>query len=37
MQVGEVAYRFEQEKSVVLVIGVNGVERPPLWESWPGN
>ena len=25
MQVGEVAYRFEQEKSVVLVIGVNGV------------
>ncbi|MCU6696096.1 signal recognition particle-docking protein FtsY [Laedolimicola ammoniilytica] len=25
MRVGEVAYRFEQEKSVVLVIGVNGV------------
>jgi len=25
MQVGDVAYRFEQEKSVVLVIGVNGV------------
>ena len=25
MQVGEVAYRFEEEKSVVLVIGVNGV------------
>lgn len=25
MQVGEVAYRFEQEQSVVLVIGVNGV------------
>ncbi|MEG0806417.1 MAG: signal recognition particle-docking protein FtsY [Lachnospiraceae bacterium] len=25
MQVGETAYRFEQEKSVVLVIGVNGV------------
>ncbi len=25
MQVGEVAYRFEQERSVVLVIGVNGV------------
>jgi len=25
MQVGEIAYRFEQEKSVVLVIGVNGV------------
>src|SRR5699024_11037843 len=25
MQVGELAYRFEQEKSVVLVIGVNGV------------
>ena len=25
MQVGEGAYRFEQEKSVVLVIGVNGV------------
>ena len=25
MDVGETAYRFEQEKSVVLVIGVNGV------------
>ena len=25
MSVGETAYRFEQEKSVVLVIGVNGV------------
>lgn len=25
MQVGETAYRFEEEKSVVLVIGVNGV------------
>ena len=25
MAVGEVAYRFEEEKSVVLVIGVNGV------------
>ena len=25
MQVGDVAYRFDQEKSVVLVIGVNGV------------
>lgn len=25
MQVGETAYRFENEKSVVLVIGVNGV------------
>ena len=25
MQVGEVAYRFEKEKSVVLMIGVNGV------------
>ena len=25
MQVGEIAYRFENEKSVVLVIGVNGV------------
>lgn len=25
MKVGDVAYRFEQEKSVVLVIGVNGV------------
>ena len=25
MQVGETAYRFEKEKSVVLVIGVNGV------------
>ncbi len=25
MQVGDVAYRFEQERSVVLVIGVNGV------------
>ena len=25
MEVGEVAYRFEDEKSVVLVIGVNGV------------
>ena len=25
MQVGDVAYRFEQEKSVMLVIGVNGV------------
>jgi len=25
MRVGDVAYRFEQEKSVVLVIGVNGV------------
>ena len=25
MQVGDVAYRFEQEKYVVLVIGVNGV------------
>lgn len=25
MQVGEAAYRFENEKSVVLVIGVNGV------------
>ena len=25
MRVGEVAYRFEKEKSVVLVIGVNGV------------
>ena len=25
MRVGEVAYRFEHEKSVVLVIGVNGV------------
>ena len=25
MQVGDVAYRFEHEKSVVLVIGVNGV------------
>ena len=25
MEVGEVAYRFEAEKSVVLVIGVNGV------------
>lgn len=25
MDVGETAYRFENEKSVVLVIGVNGV------------
>lgn len=25
MQVGETAYRFEEEKSVVLIIGVNGV------------
>ena len=25
MQVGETAYRFEEETSVVLVIGVNGV------------
>ena len=25
MDVGETAYRFEQERSVVLVIGVNGV------------
>lgn len=25
MDVGETAYRFEQEKSVVLIIGVNGV------------
>lgn len=25
MDVGETAYRFETEKSVVLVIGVNGV------------
>lgn len=25
MQVGETAYRFEQEKSVVLIVGVNGV------------
>ncbi|MCD8323746.1 MAG: signal recognition particle receptor subunit alpha, partial [Clostridiales bacterium] len=25
MQIGEAAYRFESEKSVVLVIGVNGV------------
>ena len=25
MDVGETAYRFEEEKSVVLVIGVNGV------------
>ena len=25
MQVGETAYRFEEEKSVVLIVGVNGV------------
>ena len=25
MYVGDTAYRFEEEKSVVLVIGVNGV------------
>ncbi len=30
MDVGETAYRFENEKSVVLVIGVNGEERRHL-------
>lgn len=29
MNVGETAYRFEEEKSVVLVIGVNGWAKPP--------
>ena len=34
MDIGENAYDFENEKSVILVIGVNGVGKPLLLESW---
>ena len=34
MDVGETAYRFEQEKSVVLIIGVNGVGKTTTcWKT----
>ena len=36
MDVGETAYQFENETSVVLVIGVNGVG-PLRWENWREN
>ncbi len=35
MDVGDTAYEFENRKSVVLVIGVNGVGKRPPSESWP--
>ena len=37
MDVGETAYRFENEKSVVLVIGVNGVGRTTSVGKLAGN
>ncbi len=37
MNVGETAYEFEKRQSVVLVIGVNGWERPQAWGNWPAN
>ena len=37
MAVGETAYEFENRKSVVLVIGVNGVEKPLPSGNWQAN
>ena len=34
MDLGENAYEFENRKSVVLVIGVNGVEKTTSRENW---
>ena len=36
MQVGETAYRFEEETSVVLVIGVNGVGKTTFLKTAAG-
>ena len=35
MDVGETAYEFENRKSVVLMIGVNGVGKTTSVGSWP--